>query len=166
MGVFIASPTIIAIGQKQQLSVDGRTGLSGARQTCTVHCPVLWPRQPTLRVCSNRPLDPIVTQTVRCTPDSPVLQPQSPRCGPFCADYPVSHRTVRRTPNRLLFTVRCTTSALDDCPLHGFLRCFFWASFPLESWTSTHLLCLLLRCCILSVLVQSSSYPMNYKYKH
>jgi hypothetical protein len=53
----------------------------------------------------------------------------------------------------VLFTVRCTTNALADFPLHVFLCCFFWASFPLESWTSTHLLCLLLRCCILSVLV-------------
>jgi hypothetical protein len=40
-GVFIASPTIIVVGQKQQLSVDGHTGQSGAHRTCTVHCPVI-----------------------------------------------------------------------------------------------------------------------------
>jgi hypothetical protein len=33
------------------------------------------PRQPTVGVCSSRSLDPIVTRTVRCTPDNPVLQP-------------------------------------------------------------------------------------------
>jgi hypothetical protein len=26
--------------------------------------------------------------------------------------------------------------ALADCPFLGFLCCFFWASFVLESWTS------------------------------
>jgi hypothetical protein len=40
LGVFIASPTIIVVGQKQQLSVDGRTGQSSAHRTFTVHCPV------------------------------------------------------------------------------------------------------------------------------
>jgi hypothetical protein len=93
LGVFIASPTIIAVGQKQQLFVDGRTRQFGAHRTSTVHCPVSWPRQPTVRVYSSRPLDPTVTQTVGCTPDSPVLQPESARCGPLCADCPVSHRT-------------------------------------------------------------------------
>jgi hypothetical protein len=38
LGVFIASPTIIVVGQKQQFFVDGRTGQSGAHQICTVHC--------------------------------------------------------------------------------------------------------------------------------
>jgi hypothetical protein len=109
-GVFIVSPTIIAIGQKQQLSIDGRTRQSDARRTCTVHCPVPWPRQPTVGVCSSRPLD--------------LLQPKSARCGPLCADCPVSHWTVWCMPNMLLFTIRCATSALADCPLHGFLRCF------------------------------------------
>jgi hypothetical protein len=33
----------------------------------------------------------------------------------------VSHRTIRCTPNRVLFSVRCTTRALPACPLHGFL---------------------------------------------
>jgi hypothetical protein len=117
----------------------------------------------------SRPLGSVaVDRYLDCpvTPDSPVLQPESARCGPLSTDCPVSHGTVPCTSNRLLFTVRCTTSALADCPLHGCLRCFFWAPFPLESWTSMHLLCLLLRCCILSVLVQSSSHPVNYKHKH
>jgi hypothetical protein len=38
--VFIASPTIIAVGEKQPLSVDGRTGQFGAHWTSTVYCPV------------------------------------------------------------------------------------------------------------------------------
>jgi hypothetical protein len=75
-GAFIASPTIIAVGQKQQLSVDGRTRQSGAHQTCTVHCPTPWPRQPTVGVYSSRPLDPTVAQTFWCTSNSPVLQPK------------------------------------------------------------------------------------------
>jgi hypothetical protein len=78
-----------------------------------------------------------------------------PGCGLLFADCSVSHQTVR-----------CATSVLADCPLYGFLHCFFWASFVLESLTSTHLLCLLLRCCILSVSVHSSSHPMNYKNKY
>jgi hypothetical protein len=39
-GVFIASPTIITVGQKQQLPVYERTRWSGAHWTCSVHCPV------------------------------------------------------------------------------------------------------------------------------
>jgi hypothetical protein len=66
LGVFIASPTIVDVGQKQQLSVNERTGQSGAHRTSTVHCPVPWPRQPAVGVCSSRLLDPTVTQTVRC----------------------------------------------------------------------------------------------------
>jgi hypothetical protein len=38
LGVFIASPTIVAVGQKHQLSVDGCTGQSGAHRTSTIHC--------------------------------------------------------------------------------------------------------------------------------
>jgi hypothetical protein len=71
-------------------------------------------------------------QTVRCTLDSPVLQPED-----VCLWAP-----LRRLPGvppdssvhneQVLFTVRYTTNALTDCPLHGFLRCFFWASFSLS----------------------------------
>jgi hypothetical protein len=131
------------------------TGHSGAHRTSTVHCSVPYhisrPLGSVAVDCWIRPLPrlSVVHQTVQCYSSRTLgmgLSAQTVR---------VSHRIVR-----------CTTSALVDCPLHGFLHCFFWASFPLDSWTSTHLLCLLLRCCILRVLVQSSSHPMNYKYKH
>jgi hypothetical protein len=128
LGVFIASPTILGVGQKQQLSVDGRTrhALSTVRCPPDMHCSLsgALSRQQTVGVYSSRSLDPTVTQTFRCTRDSPVLQPESAHCGPLYVDCSVSHRTVRCTPDRLLFTVRCTTSALADCPLHGFLCCF------------------------------------------
>jgi hypothetical protein len=81
---------------------------------------VRWlPRQPTVGICSSRPLDPTVTQTIRCTPDSSVLEPESARCGPLFADCPGI------PPDRVLFTIWCATRALADCPLHGFLRWFF-----------------------------------------
>jgi hypothetical protein len=40
--------------------------------------PMPWPRQPIVEVCISRSLDPTVIQTVRCTPDTPMLQPKSP----------------------------------------------------------------------------------------
>jgi hypothetical protein len=118
-GVFISSPTILVVGQKQQLSVDGHTGQSDAHQACTVHCPVPCPCQPTIGVCSSRPLDPTVIQIVRCTLDSLVLQPKSARCGSLCTDCPVSHQIVRCTLNRLLFVssappVRWLTATFMD----------------------------------------------------
>jgi hypothetical protein len=96
------------------------------RCTLDKHCLLsgALPRQPTVGVYSSRPLDLNVArlsgahQTVRC------YSPRAPSCRPLCADFLVSHWTVRCTPGRLLFTVRCTTSALANCPLHGFLRCF------------------------------------------
>jgi hypothetical protein len=96
------------------------------RCTPDKHCSLFGalPRLSTVGVCSSRPLDPTVTQTVRCTPDNLVLQPESARCGPLYVDCRVSHRTVRCTPDMLLFTIRCATSLLADCPFHGFLRCF------------------------------------------
>jgi hypothetical protein len=123
-GIYSLPPTIVAVGQKQQLSVDGRTGQSGAHRTSTIHCLVPWPRQLTIRVCSSRSLDLTVArlssahQTVWC------YSRRAPRCGPLCTDCQVPHRTVSCTPNKLMFTVWCATSALADCPLHGFLYCF------------------------------------------
>jgi hypothetical protein len=73
-GVFITSPTILAVGQKVDCSIVWRIGEFGAHQTC----PVPWPHQPTIGVCSSRPLDPTVAQTTRCTPDSLVLQRREP----------------------------------------------------------------------------------------
>jgi hypothetical protein len=113
LGVFIASPTIIAVRQKQQLSVDGRTGQSGALATsadCWGLAVDRWIR-PLPRLSGAH-------QTIWC------YSPRAPCSGPLYADYPMSHQTVWCTPNRVLFTVRCATRALADYPLHGFLRCF------------------------------------------
>jgi hypothetical protein len=66
-----------------------------AHQTCTVHCPVPWPRQPTVGVCSSRLLDLTIVKlsgahrTVRC------YSPRAPSCRPLCADCLESHRTTR-----------------------------------------------------------------------
>jgi hypothetical protein len=77
------------------------------------------PRQPTDGVCSSQRLDPTITQTIWC------YNPRAPGYGTLCTDCHASHRTVWCTPNKLLFTVRCATSAPANYPLHGFLRCFF-----------------------------------------
>jgi hypothetical protein len=85
LGVFIA-PTIIVVGQKKHLSVNGCTGQSGAHRTCTVHYLVPWPRQPTVgSAVVDRWIDRC--QTVWCTPDNLVLQPESSCCGSLYADY-------------------------------------------------------------------------------
>jgi hypothetical protein len=76
VGGYLKPPsTIIVVGKKQQLPVDGHTGQSG---TPDMHCSLsgALSRQPTIGVCSRRPLDPTITQIVQCTPDSPVLQPE------------------------------------------------------------------------------------------
>jgi hypothetical protein len=57
-GVFIAFLPIVDVGQKDDVSVDGRTGKSGAHRTSIVHCSVPWPRQPT--VCESRPLSDVL----------------------------------------------------------------------------------------------------------
>jgi hypothetical protein len=116
LGVFIAFPLNYSRWTKATAFCQQ------AHRTCNVHCLVPWPRQSTVGVCISRPLDPIVVRlssahrTVRC------YSPRVPSCRSLCADCPVSHRTIRCTPDRLLFTARCTTSALADCPFHGFLR--------------------------------------------
>jgi hypothetical protein len=74
-------------------------------------------------------------QTIRCTPDSPMPQPESDRCGPLCADCPMSHQIVWCTPD-----IYCSMSSAPpgaaDYPFLGYLYWFFWASFVLESYTS------------------------------
>jgi hypothetical protein len=148
-GIFITYPTILAVEQKADCSIVGRTR--------HVRCPGHVSRS--LRsVTVDRWIRPLprlsgAHQTVRC------YIPESPWLRALYADCPVPHRQV-------LFTVQCATIALADCPLHRFLHCFFWASFVLESWTPTHLLGLLLRCCILSASVQSFLHHVNYKHKH
>jgi hypothetical protein len=162
-GVFI-TPTIIAVRQKADCSIVGQTGQFIAYQTCLVP----WPRQPTIEVCSSRPLDPIIVQTVWCTPDIPVhtgqsgdIAPRVPGCGPLCSDCPVTHGIVEY----VLFTIRCTTRVLADCPL-GFFRCFLRFLLFLSLGLLRIFLVLLLRCCILRTSVQSSSHPVNYKHKY
>jgi hypothetical protein len=99
-------------------------------------------------------------QTVRCTLDSPVLQLEG-----TCLRGPL-RRLPGVPPDTLLFTVWCITGVLADCPSSWISSLILWASLVLEPWTSKLFLCLLSRCCILSVLVQSSLHPMNYKHKH
>jgi hypothetical protein len=125
---------------------------------CTPNSLVPRPCQPTVKVCSSRPLESTVGQTVWGTPNIPVLQrPRVLGCGPLYTDYR---------------TVWCTLDMSSAPPEHLLTGLFldfftiFLGLFYLESWTSTHLLCLLLRCCILRASVKSSSHPMNYKHKH
>ena len=140
---------------------------------CTTgHCTVdvrCTPRQPTVGACSSRPLDPTVAvcplahRTVRCTPDSPVLQPESAFLRPLCADCPVPHRTVRCTPDT---NVRCATRRWLTARILDFFADFFGLLLFLSIGLLCIFLCLLLRCCILIALVQFSSHPVNYKHKH
>jgi hypothetical protein len=87
--------TIVAVGQKQQLSVDGCTGQSGAHRTIIVHCPVpCHVSRPLGSIAVDRWIRPLPrlsgahwtvrcynprvpgvglsAQTARCQPDSPV----------------------------------------------------------------------------------------------
>jgi hypothetical protein len=86
-GVFIASPTIIVVGHKQQLFVDGRTG----QAMFTVWCPSHVSR-PLGSIAVDRWIRPLprlsgAHRIVWC------YSPRVPRCGPLCADCPMSHRT-------------------------------------------------------------------------
>jgi hypothetical protein len=122
---------------------------------------VPWPHQPTVEVYGSRSLDPIVARqsgvhrTVRCHgPRSPVvgLSAQTARCptGQFGAHQTCDCSLSGAPPVRWL-----TTLFLD----------FFADSFGLLLFLSLGLLCfflcLLLRCCILIALVQSSSHHVN-----
>jgi hypothetical protein len=129
----------------------------------TVRC---LPRQPIIGVCSSRPLDPTVAQTVRCTPYSLVLQTKSARCGPLCADCPgvPPDNPVHTEQGTLQCPVHHQGAACLPTPWISLL--ILLASFVLESWTSKLFLCLHLSCCILSALVQSSLHHVNYRHKH
>jgi hypothetical protein len=122
--------------------------------------------------CSSRALDPTATQTVRCTPDSPVPWPRQSTvevCGsrpldPTVARLSGAHQTVRCHSLRVLVvglsaqTVRCPTGQSGahqtcDCSLSGappvrwlttlFLD-FFANSFGLLLFLSLGLLCFFL----------------------
>jgi hypothetical protein len=106
---------------------------------------VPWPRQPTIEVCGSRPLDPTIARlfgahrTVRCHSS------RAPVVGLSAHTVRLSHWTVRYATKRWL------TALLLD---------FFADSFGLLLFLSLGLLCfflcLLLRCCILIALIQSS----------
>jgi hypothetical protein len=81
------------------------------------------------------PFCPLAHRTVRCTLDSPVLQPESAYLRPLCADCPVPHRTVRCTPDT---DVRCATWRWLTA-LSWFSSLISSGFFVLESWTSMHL---------------------------
>jgi hypothetical protein len=112
--------------------------------------------------CWIRPLPRLSSahRTVRC------YSPRVSVCGPLCADCQVVPPDSPVHTGHLLFTVRCATRRW----LTALLLDFFANSFGLLLFLSLGLLCfflcLLLRCCILIALVQSSSHPVNYKYKH
>jgi hypothetical protein len=215
------------LDRKQQLSIVGCTGQSGAPPD--IHCAVSGARhisRPLVPVAVDRWIRPL--PSVRCTPDSPVLHPESACLWPLCADCPVPHRTVRCTIGYCTVDVRCTprqptVGACSSRPLdptvavcllaHRTVRCYsqrapvcgLSADYPVPHWTvrctpdinvrcATRrwltalildffadffgllwflsigllciFLCLLLRCCILIALVQFSSHPVNYNYKH
>jgi hypothetical protein len=143
-------------------TVGGTTGHCTVDVRCT-------PRQPIVGACSSRPLDPTVAvcplahRTVRCTPDSPVLQPESACLWPLCADCPVPHRTVRCTPD---INVRCATRRWLTARFLDSFADFFGLLLFLSIGLLCIFLCLLLRCCILIALVQFSPHPVNYKHKH
>jgi hypothetical protein len=130
-----------------------------AHRTSTIQCPVL---------ChvSRQLWSVAVDRWIWLLPDCPMYIGQSDATAWEHPLWASLHRLPGVPPDRLRFTVRCTTSALVDCPLHGFLCWFLGLLLFLGLGLLHFFLCLLLRCCILSALVQSSSHPVNYKYKH
>jgi hypothetical protein len=100
-------------------------------------------------VGSDRCRLPMAHRTVRCTPDSPVPQPESAYLRPLCADCPVVPPDSPVHTGQVLFTVRCATRRW----LTARFSDFFVDSFGLLLFLSLGLLCiflcLLLRCCIL-----------------
>jgi hypothetical protein len=161
--VFIAStPQTSCWTESSSFFVVGCTGQSGAPPD--IYCAVSGVRH------VSRPLAPVAVDRwirplpyVRCTPDSPVLQPESACLWPLCADCPVPHQTVRCT---LDINVRCTTRRWLTALILDFFADFFGLLLFLSIGLLCIFLCLLLRCCILIALVQFSLHPVNYNYKH
>jgi hypothetical protein len=109
---------------------------SPARTRHTLFSVWCLPCQSTVGVCSSRPLDPTVSHIVKCTLDSPVLQPESARCGHLCADCPgVPPDSPVHTGHG---TVHCSVchQGTGWLPTSWISSLIFWASFVLESWTS------------------------------
>jgi hypothetical protein len=88
LGVFIASPHTSSHWTESSNFLSTGTPDSPVCTRHTLFIVRCLPRQLTAGVCSSRPLDLTVTQTIWCTSDSPVLQPESARCGPLCVDCP------------------------------------------------------------------------------
>jgi hypothetical protein len=155
------------LDRKQQLSVVGCTGQSSA--PLDSHYAVSGARhvsRPLAPVAVNHWIQPL--PSVRCRlsgapPDRPVLQPESACLWPLCADCPVLHRTVRCTPDS---AVRCATRRWLTARFLGFFTDFFGLLLFLSIGLLCIFLCLLLRCCILIALVQFSTHPVNYNYRH
>jgi hypothetical protein len=117
MGEFIASPTLLAIGQK------ATTFCRWAHRTvwCApdIHCSLsdaCHVSRSLGSVAVDRWIQPLprlsdAHRTVWC------YRLRVPIVGLSAQTVRVSHRTIRCTPNMVLFTVRCATRALTDCPL-------------------------------------------------
>jgi hypothetical protein len=122
LGVFIASPTLLAVGQKA--AAFCRRAHQTVQRARDIHCSVFGAchvSRPLGSVAVDRWIRPLAILssahwTVRC------YSPRAPVVDIYAQTVRVSHRTVRCTPDMVLFTVRCATKALADCPLHGFLR--------------------------------------------
>jgi hypothetical protein len=159
-GVFIASPTLLAVGQKAAAfcwRAHRTVRCASDRALFTVQC---LPRQLTVGVCTGRSLYSTVTQTVRCTSDSPVLQPEG-----ACPRAPL--RRLSSCPTgQLLYIVLCANRRWLTVLFLDFIIVSFGLLLFLSLGLICFFLCLLLRCCILIALVQSCSHPVNYKHKH
>jgi hypothetical protein len=136
--VFIAPTPKLAIRQKAAAFCRRahRTVRCTTRQAlCSVRCT---PRQPTIGVCSSRPLDPTVTDSPMHTRQSGATARGRLSASPLCklSSCPTGQSGAHRTG-----TAHCPVrhQALADNPLLGFLRWFLRASFVLESWTPMHL---------------------------
>jgi hypothetical protein len=164
-GIYSLQPPNYPLDRKQQLSIVGCTGQSGAPPDR--HRALSGARhvsRPLVLVAVDRWIR--LLPTVWCTPDSPVLQPEGAFLWPLCADCSVVPPDSPVRTGQVLFTVRCTTRRWLTALFSGFFTDFFGLLLFLSLGLLCIFLCLLLRCCILIALVQFSSYLVNYNYKH
>jgi hypothetical protein len=106
------------------------------RALFTIQC---LPHQPTIGVYSSWTLDPTITQTLRCTSDSPVLQPEG-----ACLWAPM--RRLSSCPTRQSDAHRTVTvhsavrhEALADCPyswISSLILLGFYSSWVLDFYAS------------------------------
>jgi hypothetical protein len=158
--VFIASNPQTSRWTESSSFLSSTVRCTTGQPLCSVRCT---PRQPTVGACSSRPLDPTVAvcpvlhRTDRC------YSQRAPVCGLSAQTVRLSHRTVRCAPDS---TVRCATRRWLTTRFLGCFADFFGLLLFLSIGLLCIFLCLLLRCCILNALVQFSSHPVNYNYKH